>query len=76
MKMTPARLADLKRLGYYVEENNYGADVVVALKKPRKKTPKPAAPAEAPYIGPKKWTFVVNRDDFGFIESIDATEIT
>lgn len=77
MKLSPHKLAELKRMGYYVEEQDTEAMVVAPIvKKPTKKAEKPAAPEETIQTGPKKWLFEVNRDDYGFIESIDATEIT
>ena len=74
MKLTPRRLAELKKLGFYVEEQDTDSMVLAPVPK-KKKVKKTAAPAKTPYIGPKKWKFAVVRDEFGFIESIDATEI-
>lgn len=76
MKLSPSKLAELKKLGYYVEEQDTDSMVLAPVaKKAAKKAEKPAAPENTPYIGPKKWKFDVVRDEFGFIESIDATQI-
>ena len=73
MKLSKARLAELKRLGYYADEQDTDKMVLTAVPKPREMS---AAPEEKNHTSPKKWQFDVKRDSFGFIETIDATEIT
>jgi len=75
MKMSRAKLAELKKMGYYVESTDVDT-IVVAEAKPVKPQEKLAAPVETKHTGPRKWKFDVIRDDFGFIESINANEVT
>lgn len=72
MKLSKAKLAELKRMGYYVEDQDTDAMTLVAVPEPQEK---PAAPEETIHTSPKKWTFSVVRDEFGYIKDIEATQI-